>query len=447
PWVRRALFLLLPIVFILGGYWYVTGGRMMSTDDAYVEADKVGISTDISGIVKEVDVTENQHVEAGQVLYRLDDLQFRLARDRSEAQVGMVRNSLNALKANYQDMQAQIKQGQSDIEYYNTEFRRQQDLLNAHVASQAVFDGARRNLQNAQQKLASLNQQAAAIAANLSGDPNIPVEQQPEYLEAVAQRDEAARQLDHTVVKAPFAGIVTNVPSIAPGKYLQSSTTAFYLVAADHVWVDANPKETELTFVGLGQPVVVTVDTYPDAAWHGTVESISPAAAQQFSLLPAQNTSGNWVKVVQRIPMRVRVDTSDERLPRLRAGMSVEVDVDTGHARGLPHFLASMPGHRAAACGGRRSCGELLPGHRSVPSEPRAALFGQVRRGSLCKRRARRMASIGRRSPSAWCSPRSCRLSTPPSPMSRSPICRAASRRVRTRLPGCRPPTSSPRRL
>ena len=132
--------------------------------------------------------------------------------------------------------------------------------------------------------------------------------------------------------------------AIAPGKYLPASTTAFYLVATDHVWVDANPKETELTNVRPGQPVTVTVDTYPDVEWHGTVESISPAAAQEFSLLPAQNTSGNWVKVVQRVPMRVRVDTSDKNLPPLRAGMSVEVDVDTGHARGLPHFLAALLG-------------------------------------------------------------------------------------------------------
>jgi membrane fusion protein (multidrug efflux system) len=202
---------------------------------------------------------------------------------------------------------------------------------------------------NAQHREASLKQQLAAIVANLNGDPDIPVEQHPRYLNAVAQRDEAARQLDHTVVKAPFAGVVTNVPSLAPGKYLQASMTAFFLVATDHLWVDSNPKETELTYVRPGQPVTVTVDTYPDAAWHGVVESISPAASQEFSLLPAQNTSGNWVKVVQRIPMRVRVDTSDKNRPALRAGMSVEVDVDTGHPRGLPQFLAALFGPARAS--------------------------------------------------------------------------------------------------
>jgi membrane fusion protein, multidrug efflux system len=342
--LRRALFALLPLALIVGGYWYVTGGGVMSTDDAYVEADKVGISTDVSGIVKEVDVGNNQQVKEGQVLFRLDDLPFRLALERASAQVGIVGNDLNALKANYRDMQAQIKQAQDDIDYYDREFRRQQDLAAKNVASQQAFDTARRNLQNAQQKLASLDQQLAAIAANLNGDPDIPVEQHPRYRDAVAQRDEAARQLDHAVVKAPFAGVVTNVPSIAPGKYLQASMTAFYLVASDHVWIDSNPKETELTNVRPGQPVTVTVDTYPDLEWHGTVESISPAAAQEFSLLPAQNTSGNWVKVVQRIPMRVRLDMSDTSRPPLRAGMSVEVNVDTGHERGLPQFLTALFG-------------------------------------------------------------------------------------------------------
>src|SRR5258707_4462913 len=343
-WVRWALFALLPLALVAGGYWYVTGGRVQSTDDAYVEADKVGISTDVSGIIKEIDVGNNQHVEGGQVLFRLDDLPFRFALERDEAQVGIVRNDLNALKANYGDMQAQIKQAQDDIEYYDREFHRQQDLASKFIASQQTFDSARRNLQNAQHKLASLSQQLAGIAANLNGDPNIPVEQHPRYLAAVAQRDEAARQLDHTVVKAPFAGIVTNVPAIAPGKYLQASMTAFYLVAADYVWVDANPKETELTHVRPGQPVTVTVDTYPGMEWRGTVESISPAAAQEFSLLPAQNTSGNWVKIVQRIPMRVRLDTSDTSLPPLRAGMSVEGDVDTGHQRGLSQVLTTLFG-------------------------------------------------------------------------------------------------------
>jgi membrane fusion protein (multidrug efflux system) len=292
-------------------------------------------------------VHENQDVKAGDILFRLNDLPFQLSLRRAQAQLGVIRNTLDALKANYRDMQAQIKQARYDVDYFSTEAQRQADLLREHVASESTFDTAHRNLQSAQQRLASLNEQLAAIAAHLDGDPSGPIEKNPRYLEAIAERDEAARQLNHTVVRAPFDGIVTDVPSVAPGKYLPASTTAFYLVSTDHVWVDANPKETELTYVRSLQQVTVSVDTYPNVKWHGVVESISPAAAQEFALLPAQNTSGNWVKVVQRIPMRVRVDTTDGRLPSLRAGMSVEIEVDTGHARGLPHFLTSLLGrHR-----------------------------------------------------------------------------------------------------
>jgi membrane fusion protein, multidrug efflux system len=345
PRTRRLLFAIVPVALVIGGYWYVTGGQVVSIDDAYVEADKVGVSTDVAGIIKDIDVTENQHVEAGQILYRLDDLQFRLALARSDAQIGIVRDSLNSLKANYRDLQAQIDQAKNDVSYYSTEFRRQQGLVNAHVASQETLDTARRNLLNSEQKVASLEQQLAGAAANLGGDPEGPVEHNPRYLEAVAQRDESARQLAHTVVRAPFAGTVTNVSSIATGKYLQASMTAFYLVATDHVWVVANPKETELTYVLPGQRANVTVDAYPGKQWKGSVASVSPAAAQEFSLLPAENTSGNWVKVVQRIPMQVRVETGDKSLPPLRAGMSIEVDVETGHARGLPEFITSIFHH------------------------------------------------------------------------------------------------------
>lgn len=343
-WIRLGLFLLLPLVLLIGAFVYVTGGKVISMNDAYVEAEKVGVSTDVPGIVKDVEVRENQHVAAGQILYRLNDASLKFALQRADAQVGMIGDQLKAVKASYGDMQTQIAQANYDVVYYTTEAGRQQDLLNAHVASQATFDTARRNLENAKQKLASLNQQLAGIGANLNGAPAGPVETNPRYQEAVAQRDEVARELGDTVVRAPFAGIVTDVTAIAPGKYLPASTTAFYLIASDHVWVDAQPKETELTHVREGQSAKVTVDTYPGQIWRGTVQSISPAAAQEFSLLPAQNSSGNWVKVVQRVPLRVRIDTRDKSLPPLRAGMSAEVDVDTGHARGLPRFLTALFG-------------------------------------------------------------------------------------------------------
>jgi len=334
--LRVVLFLLLPLVLIIALIVYATTGGTITTDDAYVEANTVGVSTDVSGIVAQVYVKENQRVARGQILYTLDDRQYRYALDRANAELGSVRDNLLALQASYRDMQARIAQAQYDLGYSQVLFERAQNLAHAHIVSSTGYDTAHRNLRNSQQALTSLHEQLAGMAANLNGQPTASVEQYPQYLSALAVRNEAARELDHTVIRAPFDGIVTSVPSIQPGRYLAASVTAFYLVDIDHVWVHANPKETELTYVRPGQTVTVTVDTYPGERWHGHVESISPAAAQQFSLLPAQNTSGNWVKVVQRIPVRIAVDTSgrDRNLPPLRAGMSVEVGIHTGHVRG-----------------------------------------------------------------------------------------------------------------
>jgi membrane fusion protein, multidrug efflux system len=299
----------------------------------------VNVSTDVSGIVSEIDVKENQKVSVGDVLFKLDDKAFRLALDKANAQLGAAKNDLLAAQANYRNMQAQIEQAQADITYYQTTFNRQQTLAANSFASQAAFDDARHNLQVAQQKLASLNQQLAGLSASLNGTPDAPVESYPRYKEQLAARDEAQRQLDHATVRAPINGIVTKVPSLQPGQYLAASTSALAVVATDHVWVQANPKETELTYVRPGQKATVEVDSYPGVDWTGTVESISPASSSSFSLLPAENSSGNWVKVVQRIPLRVRIENQPGK-PELRVGMSVQLYVDTGHPRGLPEPIA-----------------------------------------------------------------------------------------------------------
>jgi membrane fusion protein (multidrug efflux system) len=343
-WIRRGLFVLLPIALVIGGIWYVRGGQIMSTDDAYVDAEKVGISTDVAGIVQDVDVTDNQHVATGQVLYRLDPRQFQIALDNAKANLAQTALSIESMKQDYQRMLSDTAAEQAQVTLDQTNFDRDTTLLRSGTVSQSIFDQAKSSLEGDKSKLEALRQQAKVQLAKLGGNPDIPVSQHPQYQQAQAQVDEAQRQLDHTVVVAPFSGIVTNVPAIAAGKYLAASTTAFNLVDIDHAWISANPKETELTYVRPGQSATVTIDAYPDVEWHGTVESVSPAAAEEFSLLPAQNTSGNWVKVVQRVPMRIRIDTSDKSNPPLRPGMSAEVDVDTGHARGLPHFLTALFG-------------------------------------------------------------------------------------------------------
>jgi membrane fusion protein (multidrug efflux system) len=340
---RPLMFALLPVALIAGGYFYVTGGAVMSTDNAYVQADMVGLSTDVAGIVTQILVHDNQKLAKGDILFKLDPLQFQLALDRAEAQIGNTRNDLVALQSSYRNMQAQVGQAQKDADFNMVNFQRQEQLIANNFTPKATFDAARNTLQGSQQKLASLQQQLAGLAANLNGDPDAPIENHPRYKDAVATRDEAARQLAHTIVRAPFAGIVTNVPSLQPGQYLAAAAVAFNIVSTNHVWVQASPKETELTYVRPGQKVTVDVDTYPGEQWAGTVESISPASASSFSLLPAENTSGNWVKVVQRIPMRILVNNAPGK-PSLRVGMSVEVNVDTGQARGFPSFITGLFG-------------------------------------------------------------------------------------------------------
>jgi membrane fusion protein, multidrug efflux system len=342
--LRYLLLTLGPLLVLVGAtYWYVSTGRWITTDDAYVRAEKVNLSTDVAGIVAGVAVHDNEKVAAGQILYRLDDAPFRIALQNAEAQLQMVHDDILAAQASYRQTQASIATAQADIAYYQRQYERETALLAHGFAPQQAVDQAKHNLDSAQGKLAELQQQLAAIAAKLNGNPDLPVARQPQYLAALARVEDAQRNLRHTVVRAPVAGIVTNVPTLTTGTYLAAGATGFNLVATQNVWVEADAKETELTHAAPGQPVTVTVDTYPGLEWHGTVESLSPASGGSFSLLPAQNTSGNWVKVVQRIPLRIHVDPAPG-LPPLRDGMSAEVAIDTGRNHHLPHFLSRILG-------------------------------------------------------------------------------------------------------
>ncbi|RUX34720.1 HlyD family efflux transporter periplasmic adaptor subunit [Mesorhizobium sp. M2A.F.Ca.ET.042.01.1.1] len=338
---RPILFALLPVALVAGGYYYVVGGQIMTTDNAYIQAQSLGVSTDVSGTVDEIDVHDNQAVKKGDVLFRLRPASFETALAGAKAQLGTVRNQVLTLQASYQQSLASIDQAEADIPYYESAFQRQQDLLKTSTASKATFDSAQHDLIAARQKVTVAKAQAQAMLAQLGGDAGQPVEQNPFYLQAQSAVDDAQRNLNDSVVKAPFDGIVTNVDALQVGKYLPASQPAFSLVSSTDIWIAAEPKETELTYVRPGHKATISIDGYPGEVWHGTVGSISPASSSSFSLLPAQNTSGNWVKVVQRIPMRVTIDDPDGK-PPLRGGMSAVVDIDTGHARGLPDFIASL---------------------------------------------------------------------------------------------------------
>jgi membrane fusion protein, multidrug efflux system len=341
PSRRRDLRRLLRPVLMLGGIvivivgslvFWITGGRVMSIDNAYVRSAKESIATDVSGIVLSVPVHEAQRVNKGDVLLRLDPKPFEIAVMGAKANLGGIVSSLNAMKVDYKRMvqDVDVKQSQVALDQVNAD--RFAGLVKSGGVTRAEYDNARFQLATDQQTVEALKLGAAVQLAKLGGDPEVDVHTMADYRQAMARLEEAQRQLDHTVIYAPFAGVVTMVETVQPGMYLAASTAAFGLVSTERTWIEANPKETELTYVKPGDPVTVTVDTYPGRHWNCSVESIAPNSGSEFSVLPAQNTSGNWVKVVQRIPVRIACDRKADD-PEFRAGMSVIADIDTGHNR------------------------------------------------------------------------------------------------------------------
>jgi len=294
------------VVVVGSGYFWLNGGRYMSTDDAYVQAAEVNATTDISGIVAQV--------------------------DGARAKLAETALTLTAMEEDYQRMLREADTARAQVSGDQASFGRYASLIKSGGVTRAEFDDAKYKLQADQANVAALDEASKTQLAKLGGDATKPVDQLPDYLSGQADVAEAQRQLDHTIVRSPFNGIVTNVESVQPGQYLAASAAAFGIVSTDDVFVTAQPKETQLTHVRDGQPVTITVDSYPGSTWKGEVQAIAPASGSQFSLLPAENSSGNWVKVVQRIPVRIKIIGGPADLP-LRAGMSVVVAIDTGHVR------------------------------------------------------------------------------------------------------------------
>jgi membrane fusion protein (multidrug efflux system) len=326
------------LVALVSGVAWLMGGRYVSTDNAYVRAAKLMVSTDVSGIVSAVNVKEGQSVKTGDVLFQVDPAQFRIALDNAESSLAQVALNIESMKQDYRRIQSDIASQGAQVELAQANYDRAEALVKTGSGSRANYDQTRFTLETAKKQLQSLNDQAKVQLARLAGNADIAPEDHPTYRQVKAQVDEAQRQLDHTTVRTPFNGIVTQVAALQPGAYLVAQTAALTntgavaLVSTDDLWVEANMKETDLTHVRVGNHVDIYVDTYPDRIWSGTVESISPATGAEFSLLPAQNSSGNWVKIVQRITVKVKVERKPDD-PPLRAGMSVIVDIDTQHRR------------------------------------------------------------------------------------------------------------------
>ncbi|MSO55115.1 MAG: HlyD family secretion protein [Rhodospirillales bacterium] len=341
-WLAPFLLALGPIAVIVGGtYFYVASGRYVSTDNAYVRADKVSISAEITGRIAEVRIAENERVAAGHVLLQIDEEPFRIALTRVEAELRSTRADLEGLKAEYRRKREQLNLARATEAFAKREFDRQSTLAQTNIVSAARLDAARHELDIARQGIGVIEEESAEIRARLDGDADLPIDRQSRYRAIRSARDAAQLDLERTKVRAPFAGVVSKKPE--PGQYVTVGTPIMSLISDQNMWIEANFKETDMTFVEPGQAVTVSIDTYPDKVWHGAVESISPGTGAEFAILPPQNATGNWVKIVQRIPVRIRVESDADSLP-LRAGMSTVVEIDTGRTRPLPGFARTALG-------------------------------------------------------------------------------------------------------
>ena len=336
--IRLILLGVLPtIALVTAAHYWIASGRYVATDNAYVKANLIAISAEVSGRVDRVFVAENTRVEAGQKLFSINSEPFRIEFARAQAKLDKVRNLIGALRADHGQAQMELKEAQADINYYKRVQRRFSALAQRGHASKAKLDEANRNFNTSRQRASALRQKTLRILARLGGTTTGPIERHPEYLQAKANRDEAELALRRTTVNAPVGGYIGRL-KLQAGEYVTAGETTLPLIEAGASWIEANLKETQLTHVEGGQRASIVLDAFPDHSWDATVHSISPSTGAELSILPPQNASGNWVKVVQRIPVRLQIGAVHPSIT-LRSGMTVSVSIDTERKPTLIDFI------------------------------------------------------------------------------------------------------------
>src|SRR5579863_918978 len=320
----------LPLAVLIGGVTvYLNGGRYVSTDDAYVGAQKVLSTPDISGKIEKVVVREGQRVNEGDVLLEIDPVPFRFAVAQAKATLDQSRTTYDNLVANIKIYREMADLAQQAIDLKQRDVERKSTLVKNNFGSQLDLDNASNAFVSAK--------------TQLLGNPDLPLDQFPPYAQAKAALDQADRNLDHTVMRAPMSGVATQVEQIQLGRFVTAGTPVFSVIDTSNPWVDANLKESDFTYVATGQPVWIEVDAFPDHVFKGTIGSLSPGTGAQFAILPPQNAMGNFVKVVQRVPVRIYFDSNDRAVAKLKAGMSAYTTIDTGHRRSLAALLGLLP--------------------------------------------------------------------------------------------------------
>jgi membrane fusion protein (multidrug efflux system) len=341
----RAVFLLgVPLAAVAGGlHYYAEGGGRVETDNAYVKAHVIAVSAEVAGRVLEVGVADNQVVQAGELLFRIDPVPFEVAVARADAQLASVRTEVETLRAEHRVALAEIAEAEARVGFLTVQLERQRRLRERGMVREEAYDEARYQLEDARARVASVRERAARVLAGLGGDPALPTARHPRVLEAQAERAAAALDLARSRVHAPAAGTVSNL-RLQRGEHVARGTSVFSLVQAGPRWIEANFKETQLTDMRVGQAARVVADAFPGVEWQARVSTIAPATGAEFALLPPQNATGNWVKVVQRVPVHLSIEPSDGSAAgaELRPGMTVSVSVETGGKRGMPDFLGFL---------------------------------------------------------------------------------------------------------
>ena len=337
----RVLFLALGpfVVVTAGGVWYATSGRIVSTENAYVQAEHILVTPAVNGMVASVFVHDNQEVERDQPLFQVDPVPFRLEREKAEAELDAIRYEIGTYRAAHRQAEAELRSARKEASFLEKEYERRERLGGGKALARVELDKYRHEWQLARQRIPELEEKVRLMLANLGGKRDLAAEEHPRYRLLDAERAKAVLDLERATVRAPASGRIANL-DLQAGEYVKEGAPVFSLIADVEPWIEANLKETQLTHVREGQSVMITVDAYPDERWQGSVSGVSAGTGAVFSLLPAQNATGNWVKVVQRIPVRIAI-LPRAHAPALRAGMSAKVEIDSGHERALPGVVSS----------------------------------------------------------------------------------------------------------
>ncbi len=346
--LRLVLLVAMPLAAIAGGgVWWLSGGRYVSTDNAYVKAHIVQIAPEISGQVRRVPVRDHAVVVAGETLFTIESRPFRLTLDSADAELDAARTQVEMLRGTWREAVSEVADAEARAAYFQRQWQRQEELAVKGVASASKRDESQNEARAAADHVATAREKLRRVLAALSGDPQLPADQHPLVREKIAARERAALDLARTTVRAPTDGVVVNL-RVQQGEQVRAATPLFALVVVSRPWVEANFKETELTYVRVGQKATVVLDTYPDTTWEAVVESVSPATGAEFAVLPPQNASGNWVKVVQRLPVKLRL-LPHVGEPPLRAGMTATVRIDTGRQRHIGDVAQLIRGRDSEA--------------------------------------------------------------------------------------------------